>query len=258
MPKTEVVAAEWLDDRPSFSSRPGTPVHVQIARWLTDVIAQGSLVPGDRLPREDELAATLGVSRMTLRQSLATRESAGTVTRHKGRHGGTFVSEPRVDCDLTGLAGFTEQMRRSNIRAGARVISADRVRASAAVAQALDVDRGHTVFEVVRVRTARRLPLALERSYFPEHLFPELLDNRLTGSLYELLAKTYGQRPKTAREVLEPVVATEIEAQLLKINQGDALMLIERTAFTSAGVAVEYAKDLFRPDRLRISLTTGL
>ena len=35
-------------------------------------------------------------------------------------------------------------------------------------------------------------------------------------------------------------------------------MLIERTAYTAAGVAVEYARDLFRPDRLRITLQTGI
>ncbi len=35
-------------------------------------------------------------------------------------------------------------------------------------------------------------------------------------------------------------------------------MEIERTAYTAAGLAVEYARDLFRPDRVRISLRTGL
>jgi GntR family transcriptional regulator len=34
-------------------------------------------------------------------------------------------------------------------------------------------------------------------------------------------------------------------------------MLIERTAFTAAGLAVEYARDLFRPDRVRISVHSG-
>jgi len=37
-----------------------------------------------------------------------------------------------------------------------------------------------------------------------------------------------------------------------------SLMQIERTAFTAAGLAVEYARDLFRLDWVRISLRTGL
>ena len=35
-------------------------------------------------------------------------------------------------------------------------------------------------------------------------------------------------------------------------------MLITRTAFTSAGLAVEFARDLFRPDRITIALQTGI
>jgi len=35
-------------------------------------------------------------------------------------------------------------------------------------------------------------------------------------------------------------------------------MLITRTAFTVAGLAIEFAKDIFRPDRIKISLQTGI
>ncbi len=42
------------------------------------------------------------------------------------------------------------------------------------------------------------------------------------------------------------------------MNEGSPLMLIERTAFTASGVAVEYAHDVFRADRTRITLRTGL
>jgi DNA-binding GntR family transcriptional regulator len=249
---------DWLEVLPALSAKVGQPVYVQIERWLTDLIGRGDLVPGDRLPREDELASLLGVSRMTLRQALATLESHGTVIKKTGRAGGTFVTEPRIECDLTGLAGLTEQMRRVHVRAGARMISAATVPASAAVASALAIDRGDAVHEIIRVRTARRTPLALEHSYFPSGPFPDLLGHRLTGSIYELLTRQYGQPPHTARETLEPVIARFSEAELLEVAENSPLMLIERTAFTVAGLAVEYAHDLFRPDRVRISFQTGI
>ena len=118
--------------------------------------------------------------------------------------------------------------------------------------------RGARVHEVVRVRTARREPLALERSYFPVQPFPDLLDQRLTGSLSDILRRHYGQDPHTANESLEPVIARQEEANLLGVPVKSPLMLIERTAYTAAGLPVEYAKDLFRPDRVRISLQTGV
>jgi GntR family transcriptional regulator len=248
----------WFSSSPTWATSNGTPVHVSITRWLTDLIGRGDLVPGDRLPAEDQFAALLGVSRMTLRQALSTLEAHGTLERKTGRAGGTFVREPRIDCDLTGLAGFTEQMRRSHLRAGARVVSAETIAANATVARALAVRRGDPVHEIVRVRTVRREPLALEHSYFPFEPFPDLLAHRLGGSLYRLLERSYGLRPTHAVEALEPVIARPHEAVLLRIEVSSPLMLIERTAFTDAGLPVEFARDLFRPDRVRISLRTGI
>lgn len=249
---------DWMGAVPRITSKNGVPAHVRIERWLTDVIGRGDLVPGDRLPREEELAAMVGVSRMTLRQSLATLEALGIVVRTTGRNGGTFVTEPRIECDLTGLAGFTEQLRRAHLRAGARIVSAVTVSAPAKVAEALMIHRGAPVHAVVRVRTAQRKPVVLERSYFPADLFADLLEQRLAGSLYGLLTRRYKQKPHMATENLEPVIARAEEAKLLEIEEGSPLMLIERTAFTAAGQAVEYARDLFRPDRVRVTLQTGL
>lgn len=249
---------QWLRRHPPFTPGTGVPLHTQIEHWLTEVIGSGEVSPGDRLPREGDLAVALGVSRMTLRQALASLEALGTVLRKTGRAGGTFVSEPRIECDLTGLRGFTEQMRRANVRAGARMVSAERVSASTSVARALSVPVGADVYEVIRVRTARREPLALERAYFPVEPFPGLLEQRLGGSIYDVLRKEYGQAPHTASEELQPVAAREEEAALLQVEQGTPLMLIVRTTFTSAGLAIEYARDLFRPDRVRISLHTGI
>jgi GntR family transcriptional regulator len=234
------------------------PAHVRIVQWLTSVIGTGGLVPGDKLPREEALAATLGVSRMTLRQALATLEGHGAILRKPGRLGGTFVAEPKIVCDLTGLAGFTEQMRRSHVRAGARVVSATTRQASRTAARALSLDRQGLVHEIIRVRSANREPLALEHASFPAALFPDLLSHRLTGSLYTLLTKQYDCAPHTATEVLEPVTADVDQAALLGVTEGSPLMLIERTAFTASGVAVEYARDVFRADRTRITLRTGL
>ncbi len=123
-----VVACDWATDVPDLTDASSGPAHARIERWLTDVIGRGDLVPGDRLPPEGDLAALLGVSRMTLRQALGRLEAIGTVVRKPGRSGGTFVDEPKILCDLTGLAGFTEQMRRANVRAGARVVRDDHAR----------------------------------------------------------------------------------------------------------------------------------
>nr|SBO94763.1 Predicted transcriptional regulator of N-Acetylglucosamine utilization, GntR family [Nonomuraea gerenzanensis] len=110
--------------------------------------------------------------------------------------------------------------------------------------------------EVARVRSAGRSPVALERSYFPS--LPGLLDEDLTGSLYALLATRYDLEPRTATEHLDPVIAQPAEAAELGIEPGTPLMLIERTAYAAGGTPVEYARDLFRPDRVRITVRSGV
>src|SRR5262249_33704244 len=117
----------------------GLTVHGQIEDWLADAIATGRLAPGDRLPTEQDLAEWLGVSRMTLRHALAQLAQRGLVTRSVGRSGGTFVAEPKVEQDLTVLVGFSEQLRRHGLVAGARVLAAAEIRPTAAAAAALAI-----------------------------------------------------------------------------------------------------------------------
>ena len=97
---------------PPISRAPGTTVHAQIEDWLAELISVGRLAPGDRMPTEQDLAAWLEVSRMTLRHALANLARRGLVTRTVGRRGGTFVAESKLEQDLTTLAGFSEQLRR--------------------------------------------------------------------------------------------------------------------------------------------------
>lgn len=243
---------------PDLSAPGELPAHSRIERWLADGVDTGVLLIGDRLPPEGKLAAALGVSRMTLRQALAALEMRGLVQRKQGHGGGTFVTRPRIECDLTGLPGFTEQMRRAQVRAGSRVVSAVRREARPDVAEALALRPRAHVYRIVRVRLANREPLALEETFLPVAGLPGLLEHRLTGSLYSLMRRHYALIPVTAREWLEPVIADEGQAELLDIDPGSALMLVTRTAYADSGKPLEYARDRYRADRTRIGLRTGI
>ncbi len=232
-------------------------VHGQIEDWLADAIASGQLSPGDKLPTEQDLAAWLGVSRMTLRHALAELANRGLVTRTVGRAGGTFVAEPKLVQDLTVLAGFSEQLRRHGLVAGARVLAATEIPASPAASAALEIEVGEAVYEVRRLRLAGGQPILIEHSLFPARHCPGLLESRLDGSLYELLEQKYGRRPHRAKESLEPVTAGVREAEALGVAEGAPLMLVERTAYAQSGTPLEFARDLFRGDRTRVVLWTS-
>lgn len=71
--------------------RAGNAFEETVERMLT-VIKLGLVAPGNRFPPERELAALLGVSRLTLREAIRALQQAGYVEPRRGRFGGTFVT----------------------------------------------------------------------------------------------------------------------------------------------------------------------
>lgn len=240
-----------LGVHPDLSGSGDLPTHARISAWLERLIMSRTLMPGDKLPSEVEIANSLGVSRMTLRQALSAIEAKGLIDRRRGRFGGNFVEPARFDLDHASLPGFTEQMRLLHAHAGAQVIGASTGRPDAAVRRALSLKRGDQVHQVVRVRSANGEPLVLEEGYFPAAVFPDLLAVDLTGSLYAVM-RDQGAGPCTAEEQIEAIEATVRQAELLDVAVGQPVLLITRTSRAADGTAVEFAMDYHRADRTRI------
>jgi DNA-binding FadR family transcriptional regulator len=71
--------------------REGNAFEETVERLLT-LIKLGVVGPGERFPAERELAAHLGISRLTLREAISELQRAGYVQSRRGRSGGTFVT----------------------------------------------------------------------------------------------------------------------------------------------------------------------
>ena len=87
-------------------------------RYVRALIYWGELGPGDKLPPATELAASLGISRATLRVALKTLERAGFLVTTRGAHGGSRVS----DTALLSRA-WNQWMAEHRARAGQRCSS---------------------------------------------------------------------------------------------------------------------------------------
>ena len=64
-----------------------------ICQRIRDLLADGTLKPGDKLPAERQLAEQFGVGRNALREALRTLEATGVLVLKKGKYGGAFVRE---------------------------------------------------------------------------------------------------------------------------------------------------------------------
>jgi GntR family transcriptional regulator len=235
-------------DKSSF-----TPMYFQIQTQLLKLIKERQLRAGDPLPSEDELSRACGVSRMTARHALQSLKSQGFATRHKGQ--GTFVSQPKVEKDITHLCGFTAEMRALGLAPSSRVLNAETTPAAAEVASRLGVKVGSPVFKLRRLRLADGLPVAVEEVWLPEEQFPGI--NRLdfaSLSLYRTLRERYGIRVSRADEILEARLASRHEAELLEVPRRSSVLVISRTLWNVDGKPVETAHSVYRGDRYRAVL----
>lgn len=77
-----------------------SPLYRQIQEFLRDRIRSGALVSGMRLPSSRELAASLGISRITVMNAYAELESEGLLFSEPGS--GTYVASPLVSPPTSG------------------------------------------------------------------------------------------------------------------------------------------------------------
>src|SRR5262245_46615986 len=79
-----------------------TRIYEEIGRQVKQLIAEGRLKTGDRLPPERELAEKFVVSRTSVREALRALESLGLIEIRPGE--GTFVRQVSVDALVGPLA----------------------------------------------------------------------------------------------------------------------------------------------------------
>ncbi len=77
--------------QPQFKLVSKTRRYQQVAEQIHQLIVDGVLAPGDRLPPERELAEKFGVSRSSIRDALRTLEATGILQSHHGT--GTVVRD---------------------------------------------------------------------------------------------------------------------------------------------------------------------
>ena len=89
MNETRLLAPEDISAGPIEQTRASDSARL----FLRSLIYTGVLGPGDLLPPERQLAAQLGISRITLREALKSLEGAGYLVTKVGAKGGTRVAD---------------------------------------------------------------------------------------------------------------------------------------------------------------------
>ncbi len=228
------------------------PLYVQIQEFIAELILSGKLKPETKIPSEREYSEELGVSRMTVRRALTELVSEGLLERKHGS--GTYVAKPRVTYEAQELVNYIQAMKERNIATASQLLEFSEVFASRRLAEQLEVEIGHPLYRVVLLRLANRVPVLLERVFFPCQRCPNLEEWDLEkNSLFDLLVKVYKANLSRVSQTIEAVSASETIANQLRVEQGFPLLMITRIIYEADNnKPVQYSQDFIRSDYARI------
>lgn len=222
-----------------------SPLYHQLMQRITADIERGTYPVGSRIPPEHELEQLYQVSRVTVRRALAELTSEGLLERKQGK--GTFVSMPKGSLQLKSLHSFHDSCRMNKVKPSTDVIYVKETVANNSDAEELNLSSGSRVLETLRVCRADNVPVVLERNRF-SMAYAYLQDLDLTGSLYSLL-REYGVEPKLAVHDVSLHFASDEEAQLLDIKNGEPLVCLHEVIYDQKGRPLHNSIQLIRGDR---------
>lgn len=223
----------------------------QITVVIKKSIYEGKYQDGEQLPSLVKLAEQYNVSIATIREAIRKLEAVGLVEIQHGK--GIFVNNPDVPLDwLARFTSFSEAIRRRGKVPGAKLLDSKIIPASQPVATQLSLQVGMNVIYIKRLRTADNDPIAIEESYLPADLLPDLLEKyKEPMSLYDLIESEYGIRLVSAAQMLESVLLTKDESVLLGSTPNAPALLIKTNAYDEDDVPMEFGNSLFRGDKYR-------
>ena len=201
------------------------PRYQQLKEQIIAQISSGRLRPRDRVPSENELVGSAGVSRMTANRALRELTHEGYVERVAGV--GTFVAERRAASHVLEVRNIAEEIAHRGHRHSAALLANESTEADADVAEALQVEPGDVVFHLLVVHRENSAPIQQEDRYVLASFAPDCLQQdftRITPSAF-LSAISPLQE---AEQVVQAVMPDPTVRANLQMEPGEPCLLVKR------------------------------
>ena len=205
------------------------PLNSRIAFLLKNQITRGQFLPGQKLPKEEELAVKFGVSRVTIRSALARLETQKLII--KKRPQGTFVSENIPILKQNIVSGGVHDIVRSAESLEAKCLGIHRValeqtRYPNELNQFLKPSKEIEIGWVQRMRSLNEIPIYYIENFMPFQLAQNLSFDELSNKpLLLLLKEKANLKIGRAEMYIEAVPADEEVANLLQIPFFEPLIM---------------------------------
>lgn len=196
--------------------------YLGVKEYLLDQIQTGAYKEDVPLPPERELAARLGVNRMTLRRAVEELMYEGFLIRKKGS--GTFLTKTKV--------GKEDLIRTAVDSDGAEinVISCKRCTEGNYGFKMLELDqeKGDAYWRLRRIRMMNMVPYAYEDIYFNQDIFQKVDTAFYHIGLYQMIRDTLGIEAEVyITESVDALLCLHNTAVLLNVKEGSPILQIK-------------------------------
>ncbi len=228
-----------------------SPLYERLADDLKQEIHSGEFSPGDMLPSEASLCQQYGVSRGTVVRAFDILLREGMAQRRQGV--GTIVARQSLHRKPGYLLSFTAGVRQQGRVPAQQFI--DIAPLSRKKAMQFGCDESAVVLE--RLRLVGNIPWAIHKHIVPHSVACRIDELQLdinqphaalleegSFSLFDAF-QNVGIIVDHADEILHAQKAGRKEAQLLQIQEGDAVMLVHRKSFDTKGRLLEITEGIY-------------
>ncbi|WP_270640716.1 GntR family transcriptional regulator [Longibaculum muris] len=223
-----------LDDNNSI------PLYLQLKNTIKGLIESGEIQKGEKIPSEHELCKKYDVSRITVRNALAELEDEGYLIKKQGK--GTFATKSKLFRPLEDSVGFSESCRNAGMESSSVVLKREVLPLDERMQDILKLSDRDQVLYIQRLRLADGEPLMIENNYYSYAKYGFLMNEPLTGSLYELLAEKKGIIcDRSLKTVITVTTASGDMVRLLQVPIGAPLFVMDGIMGDSEGNPVHYS-----------------
>ncbi len=173
-------------------------LYQQVKDALLKLIHNQVWRPNSLIPTEQELMETFKVSRTTIRQAINMLVQEGLLEKRQGK--GTIVLPLKLVGNLGRLRGFAEEVMERGLVPHSQLIRAEFVSMLNFEKSVLQVPENESVLIIERIRLANDVPIALERSCWPEKIGQILMKYDLNSAKYYEILENHGTFLKHAKE----------------------------------------------------------
>lgn len=228
--------------------------------YLVTRIEDHTWEPGDQIPTEMELAATLGVSRPTVRQALMRLTDQGYLIRTKGK--GTFVSQPKLLYrSACMLSGYRQESEARGLEITTEILCHEEQRVHESISEQLQVAPGKKLGVLTRLRRVKgyheNKPTVLTTLYVSTKTLPDFMSRDFASSSFYRYLEEKNLPVTQSNRMLDVVMPTAEDAKILEISPFEPVIRIMALGTAAKGTPVEYTESLYPASRNSFLIETG-